>query len=169
MKHSLMSIPPLSCKSFARASIISSNTPLSTHCWNLLWQVWYGGYSFGRSRQRAPVFTTHKIPSSTSRLSRHGRPLPSLLSLPSGTRFFIFSHCFSLNFIPQNYQNHLWDHLEYTQQKRFERLIKRTDRSNEFSINDLVCSVGCFFGFLINNKYRWQITMTMICWTLCCP
>ncbi len=49
------------------------------------------GYSRGKSRQRAPVLSTHRIPSSTCRLSCHGRP--RLRSF--GNRGSIFFHCSS--------------------------------------------------------------------------
>lgn len=49
------------------------------------------GYSLGRSRHRAPVLSTHKMPSSTRRLSAQGRP--RLLS--RGSNGSIFSHCSS--------------------------------------------------------------------------
>src|SRR5581483_9590947 len=60
-----------------------------------MWHVWYGGYSRGRSRQRAPVRSIQSTPSSTARASRHGRPRPSArrFSRSSGR---IASHCASL-------------------------------------------------------------------------
>jgi hypothetical protein len=50
------------------------------------------GYSGGRSRQRAPVLSTHKMPSSTLRLSAHGRPRPE----GCGSNGSIFFHCSSV-------------------------------------------------------------------------
>jgi hypothetical protein len=44
---------------------MSRKTPCFTHCWNRLWQVWYGGYLAGRSFQGAPVRKIHNIPSMT--------------------------------------------------------------------------------------------------------
>jgi hypothetical protein len=44
------------------------------HCWNLRWQVWYGGYFSGNSRHCAPVPRTQNTPFSTARVSCHGRP-----------------------------------------------------------------------------------------------
>ena len=49
------------------------------------------GYSLGKSRQRAPVLSTQRMPSITRRLSAHGRP--RLLS--RGSRGSIFFHCSS--------------------------------------------------------------------------
>jgi hypothetical protein len=54
------------------------NTPCRTHCWNRRWQVWYGGYRWGRSFQGAPVRNIHRIPLSTYRGSVGRRPLGSL-------------------------------------------------------------------------------------------
>lgn len=55
-------------------------------------QVLALGYSLGRSRQRAPLRSTHKMPSSTARSSARGRPNPR----GGGNRGSIFSHCRSL-------------------------------------------------------------------------
>ena len=55
-------------------------------------QVLALGYSLGKSRQRAPVLSTHRIPSTTRRLSAQGRP--RLLS--RGRRGSIFFHCSSV-------------------------------------------------------------------------
>jgi hypothetical protein len=54
-------------------------------------QVLALGYSFGRSRQRAPVLSTQRMPSKTRRLSLQGRP--RLLSL--GKSGSIRCHCSS--------------------------------------------------------------------------
>src|SRR5512140_3369016 len=47
------------------------------------------GYRSGRSRQRAPVLSTQRMPSSTGRLLRHGRPplLPGFILGSSGSSF----------------------------------------------------------------------------------
>ena len=55
-------------------------------------QVLALGYSLGRSRQRAPLRSTHKIPSNTARSSARGRPNPR----GGGNKGSIFSHCVSL-------------------------------------------------------------------------
>lgn len=68
---------PRPCNSSARARKMPSSLPSRTHCWNRRWQVWYGGYWLGSSRHCAPVPKTHRIPLSTARVSRHGRPRPS--------------------------------------------------------------------------------------------
>jgi hypothetical protein len=52
--------------------------PSRTHCWNRRWHVWYGGYLLGSSRHCAPVPSTHNTPFNTARVSRQGRPRPSL-------------------------------------------------------------------------------------------
>ena len=65
---------PRSCKCRASNFKASSSLPLRTHCWNLRWQVWYGGYFPGNSRHCAPVPRIQSTPFSTARVSCHGRP-----------------------------------------------------------------------------------------------
>ena len=48
--------------------------PSLVHCWKRRWQVALEGYSFGKSFHRAPVTSTHKIPSRQSRGWTLGRP-----------------------------------------------------------------------------------------------
>jgi len=62
-----------SCRCGASRRSASSCFPLRTHCWNLRWRVWKGGYFSGSSRQCAPVPNTHSTPWSTARVSCHGR------------------------------------------------------------------------------------------------
>jgi hypothetical protein len=57
------------------------------------------GYSAGKSRQRAPDFNTHKMPSSTARLSVHRRP-PRQLRGSFGNNGSIRFHCASDRRIP---------------------------------------------------------------------
>ena len=75
----------------------SSQTPCSSHCFNLRQQVAGEGYLSGRNRQAAPVCSTHRMPSRQSRLAAQGRPRPSLRTLGAGSRGSIFRHCASLN------------------------------------------------------------------------
>ena len=70
---------------------ILSQTPRSSHCRNLRQQVLALGYSLGRSRHRAPVLSTHRMPSRTRRFSAQGRP--RLRSL--GKSGSIRAHCSS--------------------------------------------------------------------------
>jgi hypothetical protein len=77
MKASSSSSFPRACNSSARTRKMRSSLPSRTHCWKRRWQVWYGGYFLGSSRHCAPVPKTHKIPSSTPRVSCQGRPRPS--------------------------------------------------------------------------------------------
>jgi hypothetical protein len=65
---------PRSCRCRASIFSASSSFPLRIHCWNLRWQVWYGGYFSGNSRHCAPVPSTQNTPFSTARVSCHGRP-----------------------------------------------------------------------------------------------
>src|SRR5512146_1966496 len=95
MKASSRSRAPRSSRSSAKARKMRSSRPSRTHCWKRRWHVWYGGYSRGKSRQRAPVRRIQSTPSSTVRASRQGRPRPSArrFSRSSG---LITSHCASL-------------------------------------------------------------------------
>ena len=106
-----------------------SQTPCFSHRPKRRQQVAALGYSLGRSRQRAPVLSTHKIPSSTRRLSAHGRP--RLLS--RGSNGAIFSHCASVKnafCIPNSSQIHH----NRTSQKYLRRNTYET-ASNLFKIN----------------------------------
>ena len=78
MKASRISIPPRSYRSCASSWAMRLKTPDWTHCWNRLWQVWYGGYRCGKSFHGAPVRNIHNIPFKTSRGSRALRPRGSL-------------------------------------------------------------------------------------------
>jgi len=69
-----------------------SQTPRLSHCRKRRQQVLGLGYCAGRSRQRAPVLSTHRIPSRTRRLSAQGRPL--LRSL--GRSGWMAFHCSSV-------------------------------------------------------------------------
>ncbi len=80
-----------------------------------LQQVLAEGYRSGRSRQRAPLRSTHRMPSRTSRSSARGRPM-----FRSGGRSgWIVSHCESLRSVrscipsfphqsAQSYQHKMW-------------------------------------------------------------
>ncbi len=74
-----------------------SQTPCSSHIRSRRQQVEPSGYSSGRSRHRAPVRITHKIPCKHARLDAHGRPRPSLRRLGSGNNGANTAHCSSLN------------------------------------------------------------------------
>lgn len=96
MNDSLKSIFPRVCKSVTMAFSIRSSVPSRTHPLNRRWQVWYDGNSLGRSFHRAPVRKPHKMPSSTWRSSRRGRPLPFFTATRCGFRI---SHCVSVSSI----------------------------------------------------------------------
>lgn len=80
-----------SCESKARQ--MSNHMPMSSHSFNRRQHVEGLGYMSGKSRQRAPVLRTHKIPSSTWRLSCQGRPpfLPGAVFGSNGSIFFHWS------------------------------------------------------------------------------
>ena len=82
-----------SCPSKARQ--IFNHTSRSSHCPSRLQQVLAEGYSLGKSRQRAPLRSTHRMPSNTWRSSARGRPRPPRRAL--GRSGFIFCHCCSLS------------------------------------------------------------------------
>ena len=93
MKASRMSIPPRSDRSSASSWAMRLKTPDCTHCWNRLWQVWYGGYRGGKSFQGAPVRKIHNTASKTSRGSRSLRPRGSLLGFAKRIMGPIRFHC----------------------------------------------------------------------------
>lgn len=74
IKHSDISSSPRVLKSSAKVSKTLFKVPSLTHIWKRRWQVWYGGNLGGKSCHRAPVLNIQRIPSSTSRFSRHGLP-----------------------------------------------------------------------------------------------
>lgn len=97
IKHSERSNLPLDCKSSAKADNSFRKVPSLTQIWKRLWQVWYGGNRSGKSAHGAPVRNIHKMPLITSRLSRHGRPRPSVRRGISPSNGSIITHCSSLN------------------------------------------------------------------------
>ena len=87
---------PLSC-SFSRSRRrTSSMTPVSVHRLNHRWHVDFEGKSFGKSFQRAPVLSTHRMPSRQSRGCTRGRP-PSSPGGSHGNKSSINSHCLSVS------------------------------------------------------------------------
>jgi hypothetical protein len=72
-----------------------SQVPSSSHCRKRRQQVDPPGYPSGRSRHRAPVFKTQRIPSTTSRLLTRGRP-PSGERRGRGRCGSILAHCASV-------------------------------------------------------------------------
>ena len=91
---------PRASRSSAKRRSTLTSVPARTHCWKRRWQVWYGGnLSRGNSDHCAPVRRIHSTPSSTSRVSRQGRPR-RFLSVPGSTNGFSNSHCASVSSIP---------------------------------------------------------------------
>lgn len=101
IKHSERSISPRVRKSSAKASKTLRSVPSRDHCWNRRWQVWYGGNRSGKSCHRAPLLRIQSTPLSTSRVSFHGRPLPSSRRDGSGISGPIIAHCSSVNSSPR--------------------------------------------------------------------
>lgn len=95
MKVSFQANRPRASNSARKLRHMSSQTSSSYHRWSRLQQVAGLGYSAGRSRQRAPVLRTQRIPSKTSRLLAQGRP-PLGPERSSGRRGSIFDHCRSV-------------------------------------------------------------------------
>ena len=93
MNASRISILPRSYRSSASSWVMRLKTPCLTHCWNHLWQVWYGGYRWGKSFHGAPVRRIHKIPLKTCLGSRPGRPRGSLGGVNSLIIGSIRFHC----------------------------------------------------------------------------
>ncbi len=99
MKHSVKSSLPRSLTSLTSTRRIFSNTPACTHSWYRRWQVWYGGYRSGRSRQEAPVRRIHRMPLRISRSATLGLPRPSVWRGGLGSKDFTIFHCSSLRSI----------------------------------------------------------------------
>ena len=97
IKASERSMPPRSSRSFTSVARISWKTPARVHCWKRRWQVWYDGYRSGRSFHGAPVRRTHRIPFSTSRGSRGGRPRHPRRHFGFGISPAIRFHCSSVS------------------------------------------------------------------------
>ena len=93
MNASRISILPRSFRSSTSSWAMRRKTPCRTHCWNRRWQVWYGGYRWGKSFQGAPVRMIHNIPLRTLRGSLAGRPLGSLDGVDDTMMGSIRCHC----------------------------------------------------------------------------
>ena len=91
-KLSLQSRVPRWSSSARKARQILSHNPCCSHWRNRRQQVLALGYSLGKSRQRAPVLSTQRMPSTTCRWSRQGRPR----DLVFGSNGSIRSHCASV-------------------------------------------------------------------------
>jgi hypothetical protein len=90
---------PRASRSSASTRNASTSVPSHTHCWNRRWQVWYGGnLSRGSSDHCAPVRRIHNTPSSTARVSFHGRPR-RLAGVVGSTSPLSTSHCASVSSI----------------------------------------------------------------------
>jgi hypothetical protein len=87
---------PASSNSARKERQASSQTSASSHSCKRRQQVLGEGYSLGKSRQRAPLRKTHRIPSNTSRLAIRFRP-PFGDCLGFGNKGSIFAHCSSVN------------------------------------------------------------------------
>jgi hypothetical protein len=75
----------------------SSHTSRSSQSRNLRQQVTPLGYCFGMSRHRAPVRSTHRMPSKHARFGAQGRPFRSGRGFGFGNKSLIFSHCSSVS------------------------------------------------------------------------
>ncbi len=96
IKHSERSSLPRRRKSSAKVSNTFFNLPSLTHCWNLRWQVWYGGNLPGKSDHRAPERRIQSTPFKISRSARRGRPRVWTVSVLSNNGS-IKDHCSSVN------------------------------------------------------------------------
>ena len=100
MNVSAKSNCPRASRSSANAPSTFTSVPSLTHCWKRRWHVWYGAnLSRGSSAHCAPVRRIQSTPSSTLRVSAHGRPRRELGVLGS-TSGFSTSHCASVSSIP---------------------------------------------------------------------
>ena len=101
IKHSPKSTSPRSRRSSAKASSTCRSVPSRDHCWNLRWQVWYGGKRSGKSCQRAPDLSIQSTPFITSRVSLHGLPRLSSRRGGSGISGAKIAHCSSVSSSPR--------------------------------------------------------------------
>lgn len=79
-----------------KARHIASHVPSSSHWRNRRQHVDPLGYPSGRSRHRAPVRSTQRMPSTTERVSTRGRP-PRGDRTDAGRCGSIFAHCASVS------------------------------------------------------------------------
>jgi hypothetical protein len=87
---------PWASSSLSKPRQILNQTSRCSHSCRRRQQVLAEGYSAGKSRQRAPLRSTHRIPSKTKRGSLGGRPrCPRRAGL--GRSGLILSHCLSLS------------------------------------------------------------------------
>lgn len=101
IKHSPKSTSPRSRRSSAKASSTRRSVPSLDHCWNLRWQVWYGGNLSGKSCHRAPDLSIQNTPFITSRVSLHGLPRLSSRRGGSGISGAKIAHCSSVSSSPR--------------------------------------------------------------------
>ncbi len=87
-----------SCAMIARQ--IRSHVPSSSQRFNRRQHVDGLGYSAGRSRHRAPVFSTQRMPSTTARWLAQGRP-PRGERGGRGRSGSMWAHCASVNRTPR--------------------------------------------------------------------
>jgi len=99
MNASLRSSLPRSTRSSASRCSAFCKTPSSTQVLNRRKHVAYGGYRSGMSAQGAPVRRIQRMPLSTSRGSRHGRPRPSSRTTGFGNNGSTAAHCSSVRSI----------------------------------------------------------------------
>jgi hypothetical protein len=104
IKHSPKSTSPRPRRSSAKASSTLRSVPSRDHCWNLRWQVWYGGNLSGKSCHRAPLLSIQRTPLTTSRVSFHGLPRLSSRRGGSGISGASTAHCSSVNSSPRAMQ-----------------------------------------------------------------
>ena len=91
---------PASSSCVRNARQMRSQVPSSNHRCNRRQHVAGLGYSAGRSRHRAPVFSTQRMPSMTARDSTQGRP-PRTVRGIRGSSGSILAHCASVNRTPR--------------------------------------------------------------------
>jgi hypothetical protein len=91
---------PRSSSSVRNARQMRSHVPSSNQRCKRRQHVAGLGYSAGKSRHRAPVLSTHRMPSITARASTQGRP-PRAVRGIRGSSGSIWAHCASVNRTPR--------------------------------------------------------------------
>ncbi len=93
MHHNWLSIAPAATNAACRRCRISASVPSAVHVSNIRQAVFHAPNSSGKSRHGDPVRSTHRMPSSTVRASRRGRPVAA----GSGNTSAINSHSSSVS------------------------------------------------------------------------
>jgi hypothetical protein len=130
---------------------ISSSVPSARQRSKVLYTVFHGPKSGGRSRHGKPVLRIHHIPFSSSRGSRLGRPV----AVASGTRSSIKAHSSSFNWCriawppcrntkhrisPSSLITQFWDRARYPRKShQYHNIIPYLTKVHDLWLRELSC------------------------------